>query len=63
VTDKTYPESEIEALRKQIQKRQTLFLILSMLDQLPAVKPSPLGGGVTPGAVTAGAFHMEHNHA
>ena len=56
-----YPESEIEALRKQIQKRQKLFLILSLLDQLPAVTPAFSPESVTPGAVTAGAFHMEQN--
>lgn len=58
MTADTHPEFEIETLRKQIQKRQKLFLITSLLDQLPAVTPNH-PSGVTPGAVTAGTFHME----
>lgn len=53
-------QQDIEALRKQIQKRQKLFLAMSILDQLPPAAPDLPPACVTPGAVAGGASYMEH---
>ncbi|MET3654047.1 hypothetical protein [Dyella japonica] len=54
-------ESQIEAMRSDLLKRQRLFLADFDLSQLPATSPDPLPGGVTPGAAVAGASYMDQH--
>jgi hypothetical protein len=53
-------EHEIEAARVELVKRLKLFRITFLLNSLPAVTPAFSPESVTPGAVTAGASHMEN---
>lgn len=52
-------ESQIDAMRSELMKRLQLFRITSVLNQLPATEPSPLDGGVSPGAAVAGNLSLE----
>lgn len=52
-------ESQINAMRSELMKRLQLFRITSVLNQLPASEPSPLDGGVSPGAAVAGSPLLE----
>jgi len=51
-------EREIDRAIRHLERRLRLRRIASLL---PATEPSPLEGGVSPGAVVAGASHMEQN--
>jgi hypothetical protein len=52
--------AQIDEMSADLRKRIALFRIVSRLESLPAVTPNP-PSGVTPGAVTAGASHMEQH--
>lgn len=54
-------ESQIDAMSRDLRKRIALFRITSVLNALPATEPSPLDGGVSPGAAVAGNPLMESN--
>lgn len=56
-------ESQIDAMSKDLRKRIALFRVTAVLNSLPAsADPSPLDGGVSPGAAVAGNPLME-SHA
>ncbi|PXV54192.1 hypothetical protein SAMN04487785_11428 [Dyella jiangningensis] len=54
-------ESQIDAMRSELLKRQRLFLTEFDLNQLPATTPDLHPVNATPGAVVAGASYMEKN--
>ena len=56
-----FTDAQIDEMSADLRKRLALFRVTSRLNQLPAVTPAFSPDGATPGAVTAGAFHMEQN--
>lgn len=55
-------ESQIDAMSRDLRKRIALFRVTSFLNQLPpTADPSPLDGGVSPGAAVAGNPSLEQH--